>query len=162
MHNYNCRIVHNHNCHIVQDNPKMVFTIYAALKYFFSIKMHWNRQIHKTSNFLKIIHWNHCYQISNQNKTINVRLIWFSSLSDHYIIWSQITIYHHIIFRSLNHHHIITISYITILLYITISYYITIYHHIILYHYTTSAVAILMILLSRYTYDITITKTMTF
>ena len=64
------------HCHIVQDNPKMVFTIYAALKYFFGIKIH------------------------------------------------------------------------QIYIYITIS--------------ITPAVAIFMILLSRYTYDITINKTATF
>ena len=68
------------HCHIVQDNPKMVFTIYAALKYFFGIKIH---QIYITISItpavaiFMILLSRYTYDITiNKTATFQAKWIW--------------------------------------------------------------------------------------
>ena len=121
------------HCHIVQDNPKMVFTTYAALKYFF-----WHQNTLEFSKIIKFI------------KPLFIKLQSFIGI---------------IIIKLQTKTKRCLVDLITIFISLQITIY-SMYHHIILYHFITisitSAVAIFTILLSRYTYDMTITKTTTF
>ena len=121
------------HCHIVQDNPKMVFTTYAALKYFF-----WHQNTLEFSKIIKFI------------KPLFIKLQSFIGI---------------IIIKLQTKTKRCLVDLITIFISLQITIY-SMYHHIILYHFITisitSAVAIFTILLSRYTYDITITKTTSF